>query len=501
MNITPETTEQLNKKTLYIKNTLLYITVPFSRNLLAFLTLPILTRFLSPADYGTLSLIAMITAFSGIFFMDISNASYRYYFKYREDIRQLQALFSTYFFFLIGVSLLYGTGLYFAFPVLNRLLFNNQISYFWVLLAFIQYALGYFNIINQFILQNQYQGGRWFLNETVSVAVQITLSIALVFTRKFTFEAIILATLIAEICKFILIIFQLRKYYRIVFSTSLLKESFLYSWPLISVSLISFCYSYFDRAVLSRFRGLYQVGLLDMGKRVSTVLKISMDGVSGTLSPLTMELLTENTNNSYKKLSNLNLKVSCILLFLAFCIIMFTKELVYLLMTSDFHFVMYIVPVYIYHHIFAILGMSSYWLIYYHPSKTFWGIPFSLITLTTTALANILLIPKYGVMGAAFAAFSVSAIANGVQFFVGLRITPVPMDKKRLALMFGILFAGTGLLYVLYGAHINMILEIFIKLSVLSFFVLVVVATGIVNTADIEELVRMFKEKVKNFVV
>jgi hypothetical protein len=74
MNRMIDTTEQSNKKTKYIKNTLLYITIPFARNLLAFLTLPILTRFLSPADYGTLSLIFVITSFSGIFFMDISNA-------------------------------------------------------------------------------------------------------------------------------------------------------------------------------------------------------------------------------------------------------------------------------------------------------------------------------------------------------------------------------------------------------------------------------------------
>jgi O-antigen/teichoic acid export membrane protein len=492
-----DATEQLNKKTRYIKNTLLYVAVPFMRNLLAFLTLPILTRFLSPADYGTLSLIAMITGFSGIFFMDISNASYRYYFKYREDIRKLQALFSTYFFFLIGVSFVYGIVLYFVFPVLNRLLFKGGISYFWVLLAFIQYALGYFNIINQYILQNQHQGGKWFLNEAVSIIVQITLSIALVLTRKYTFEAIILATIAAEICKFLLIFSQHRKYYGIIFSGSLLKESFLYSWPSISVSLISFGYSYFDRVILSKFQGLHQVGLLDMGKRIATVLKMSMDGVSGTLSPLTMELLTENTKESHKKIADLNLKVSFILIFLAFFIILFTKEMVYLLMTKEYYFVMYVVPVYIYHHVFAILGISSYWLIYYHPSKTFWGIPFSLITLTTTAFANILLIPQFGVMGAAFAALTVSAIANGVQFFVGLRITPIPMDKKGLAIMFGNLFTGTVLLYILYYMDFNMVIEITIKLFMLFLFALAAVTTEIIKISEIKEMISMMKESAR----
>lgn len=501
MTILSEITEQSSKKTLYIGNTLLYIAVPFSRNLLAFLTLPILTRFLSPADYGKLSLIAMITGFSGIFFMDVSNASYRYYFKYRENIHQLQALFSTYFFFLTGVSILYGTGLYFAFPLFNRLLFNNQIGYFWILLAFIQYALGYFNIINQYVLQNQHKGGKWFLNESVSITIQITLSIGLVLTGKFTFEAIILATLAAEISKFILVFFQMNQYYKITFSNALLKESFLYSWPSISVSLISFGYTYFDRVVLSRFQGLYQVGLLDMAKRIATVLKMSMDGVSGTLNPLTLELLTEDTKESKKKLADLNLKVGCILLFLAFSIILFTQELVYLLMAKEFHFVMYVVPIYIYWHIFGIFGMCGYWLVYYHPSKTFWGIPFSLISLIVTAATNILLISRFGVMGAALAAFIVAAVANGVQLYVGLRITPIPIDKKRFAIMFGALFAGTALLYLLYYLDLNMVIGIVMKLFLLFLFGLVAVASGVINISEVKELVRTINGKAKTLLV
>ncbi|MDD1710772.1 MAG: oligosaccharide flippase family protein, partial [Methanoregulaceae archaeon] len=388
------------------------------------------------------------------------------------------------------------------FPSLNRLFFKNQVDFLWVLLAFIQYVLGYFNIINQYILQNQHQGEKWFVNESVSLAVQIVLSISLVLTRRFTFEAVILASLTAEIFKFVLVFFQLRKYYIITFSNSLLKESFLYSWPSISVSLISFGYNYFDRVLLSKIQGLYQVGLLDMGKRISTVLKMSMDGVSGTLNPLTLELLTENTKDSHKKIADLNLKMSFMLLFLAFSIILFTKEMVYLLMTKEYYFVMYIVPVYIYYHVFGILGMSAYWLVYYHPSKTFWGIPFSLISLITTATANIFLIPRFGVMGAAFAAFAVAAIANGVQFFVGLRITPIPMDKKGLVIMFGSLFGGTALLYILYYINLNLFIGITVKLAMLAVFALIAVMAGIISINEIKQLVKMLKDKaIRVFVI
>lgn len=488
----------INKKKRVIKNTLFYIGMPFLRNLLAFITLPIMTRFLSPADYGIVSLIIMISSFSGIFFMGIINSSYRYYYEYKEDIQKLRAMFSTYFFFIAIVSLAYGTILYFVFPTLNHLLFKNRLDFVWVLLAVIQFTLAYVNGMNQYLFQNQHQGGKWLFNEAVSTAILVPLSIILVLTRRFTFEAIILAGISAEIVKFILIFLQLRKYYGITFSSSLLKEAFVYSWPQIPTSLISFGYSYIDKVLLNKFQGLNQVGLLAMGNRISSVLKTSMDGVTGVLSPLTLELIKENRKDSFKKLADLNLKISFILLCLAFSIILFTKEMVYLLMTKEYHFVIYVVPIYIYYHIFGILGMIAYWMIYYHPSKTFWAIPLNLIFLVSSTVASILLIPKLGVMGAAFAAFIASAIAQSIQFIVGLRITPVPMDKGKLAIMFGTLFAGTAFLYFLYYINLNMVIEISIKLFMLFMFIMIAVRARIINISEIKELAAMLTSKIQN---
>jgi len=489
--------ELTNKKTNYIKNTFFYVGIPILRNILAFITLPIMTRFLSPADYGVLSLIMMISSFCAMFYMGINNASYRYYFKYNDDIQKLRAMFSSNLVFLLGVSLAYGILLYFAFPTLNQWLFRGRLAFVWVLIAFIQFALGYINLINQNIFQNQHQGKKWFLNEVVSLVILTGFSIILVLTGKFTFEAIILASISAEIVKSVILFSQLREYYGILFSKIFLKETFLYSWPQLPTALIGFGYSYFDKILLSRFQGLYQVGILDIGSRISSIMKMSIDGVSGVLSPLTLELLKENTKESIKKLADLNLKITFLLLFIGFSIILSTKEIVHILTPKDYHFVIYVVPIYIYYHIFGVLGLISYWLIYYHPSKTFWAMPINLVFSMASIFANILLIPKFGVMGAAFAAFIAAALAQGAQLFIGLRITPVPIDRGRLALMLGTLFAGTAFLYFLYYIDLNIIVEISIKLFMLLLFVLIAVIARIINFGEIKELVAILTRKMQ----
>jgi len=175
------------QKITYIKNSFYYTAIPFFRNFLAFFTLPIMTRYLRPSDYGVIALLTMIVTFGGIFCLGINNASFRLYFKYKDDISKLQELFSTNLIFTIFALLLYCPVMVLAFPFLNNYFFKGKLETIWALLAFLQFSLMYINVVNQNIFQNSHQGKRWFFNELYAVIVMVTLQIGLVVTTKFTF--------------------------------------------------------------------------------------------------------------------------------------------------------------------------------------------------------------------------------------------------------------------------------------------------------------------------
>ena len=65
-----------------LTNTVYYTGMSFIRNGLSFLTLPILTSFLTPEDYGIVGLVTTISGFGSIFFGGVNAACYRFYFKY-----------------------------------------------------------------------------------------------------------------------------------------------------------------------------------------------------------------------------------------------------------------------------------------------------------------------------------------------------------------------------------------------------------------------------------
>lgn len=460
----------------------------FIRNGMSFLTLPILTSFLTPNDYGIVGLITIISGFGAVFFAGVNFACSRFYFKYKDTMDELSSFFSTNLHFIVCSAALYFLLLFLSFPYLNEFFFKGSIRFIWVGLGFFQFTLTYVNTINQNIFQNRHEGRRWFINEVVTTGVYIGLALFLVVTRLFRFEALIIAGVISQVVCAIITFSILRETYGAHFRAPMLKESLAYSWPQVPSHLMGFGYSYIDRIIVSRVSGMFQVGILDMTGRVSLGLKMILEGIGGVFSPVTLELLKSDTEEAYEKLADIGLKVLVLVLTPALGIILFSKELVLLLMRGGFHDVMYVVPLYIYAQVFGALGMISYWLIYYHPGKTWLQMPIMVTGLISGTAANLLLIPKFGFMGAGMAMFLSSAVLQATQFYTGLRCTPIPFNMKKIGFLFGSIIAETGLLYLLYSFKLQWLTEIVIKLAMFLAFVLGCLVSKIVLLKDIKDI-------------
>jgi O-antigen/teichoic acid export membrane protein len=414
----------------------------------------------------------MIVGFGSLFMWGLNSSCYRLYFKYKDDPEALKDMLSTNLITIIISILIYGVILAMIYPLLNSFFFHGKLDAIWVVLAFAQYLFMNLNTINQQILQAGHQGKKWAINESAAFTLQIILQLTLIVTRIFTFQAIIIAALAAELIKFVLIYKGIgRQGYRIAFNVNKLKESLKYSWPTIPTTIIVYGYSYLDRVLVSRLYGLFQVGYLEMSTKISLIMKMAMDGIDGVLSPINLGLIGEGTDASLEKMAKLNLKAMYVLLFIAGLIIMSIKELVIILTTKQYYSVMYIAPLYVYYHAFGILGMPSYWLIYHRTDKMFIKIIMNILFLGCSIVLNVMLIPKYGIYGAALAIFSSSAITQFIQFIVGLKITPIPLDKTKILVLFLSLFLQTAIVYTLYYIEMPLFGDILIKVILAGLFI------------------------------
>jgi hypothetical protein len=163
-----------------------------------------------------------------------------------------------------------------------------------------------------------------------------------------------------------------------------------------------------------------------------------------------------------------------------------------LLTAEEYHFAIYVAPIYIYYQVFAVLGMVAYWLIYYHPHKTFWQIPINVIGLVSNTTANIILIPKYGIMGAAMAIFFSSGLAQVIQLIIGLKIIPIPINNVKLLALFSMVFFETGVLYYLYYLKSWFYFDLVVKIFLLVLFFCFGIILKIFHSQDLKHIVRSF---------
>ena len=105
----------------FLKDSSIYLFAAFISTATTFITLPIFTRYLSPADFGVFALFSLFSnASSGFVSIGIHKATYRYFFKFKEDNERFSIINSTNLMYIVISFSLIGLLVYH---------FSNWISY------------------------------------------------------------------------------------------------------------------------------------------------------------------------------------------------------------------------------------------------------------------------------------------------------------------------------------------------------------------------------------
>lgn len=468
----------------HIKNTFLYIIIPLIRNGISFLILPILTHYLNTSDYGQAGLLGMFGSVSfPIVTISIGAATYRYYFKYEKNNDSLKDMFSTHFIAQVLLSSVFCILISIYIKEVNFYLFKSQLNEKWVIPIFIKTFVMNINILNQGVYQNRLNGKVWFRNELISLVVQVPLQLLLVVGGFATFEALILPILIAEIVKAIILFYGLREYYSLIVKWKFIKEGITYSWPLMINSLIAIGFTAVDKIVLVRYKPIDEIGILDMSIKIAMVLKLMIDAVGRTFTPIIMKSLEDGSTSAKEYLCKVYYKVLVIIFFFGLCIILFSDFLVVVLMSKEFLSVKYVAPIYIYYNIFGAIGLISYWLIH-QSGKTYFTIPVNVSSLIINVFGNILLVPHLGAVGAALTTLITAGFQAIINLYLGMKVNPIPLKVSKILILILSMFCNTLAVYILYYFNISVFYQVFIKIILLIMFILFTLYIKVTSKED-----------------
>lgn len=261
---------------MYIQKTISHSTIyaigNILRNIAGFLMLPIYTRYLTPADYGTLELLSMVIDLTGLLLgQRISEGIFRQFYL-KEDKDYQNNVIST---SLILIFVLNFLGM------IALLLFANQISIavlgnsqYSALIMMFSMSLLFGALLEATLVYFRLNQKPWIfvIISVLKLILQLTLNIYFVVFKNMAVEGIIYSTVITNaIFSIILVIYCVFKV-GIILKLEIAKSLIAISWPLMVASLVGFYIMYGDRYFIRLYSGLDEVGIYSLAYKFAFIV-------------------------------------------------------------------------------------------------------------------------------------------------------------------------------------------------------------------------------------
>ena len=185
-----------------------------------------------------------------------------------------------------------------------------------------------------------------------------------------------------------------------------------------------------DRRILAAFVSMSEVGLYSVGYTFGTAVKFALSAFEPAWQPFVSAQMSKPEGR--QTLARLVTYVLSGFVFCALGVAVLGREVVRLMTAPAFHAAAPVVPVvalaYLLHGVFLLtsIGIGISKKARYYPIVT-------LASAGTNVAGNLLLIPRFGILGAAWATVASYVVMAGLGLLISQRLHPIPFELGRLA--------------------------------------------------------------------
>ena len=445
--------------------------------------LPIYTRYLTPADYGILALTAIFSILFGILMtLQLHGAIARFYVEYKgDDLKKFLGTISIAIFIisLFGTLLLLMIG-----PIVFGVLNYSVPFYPYIFIAILNTFLGTFAVAPLAILRIQEKPFLILLITILSTAIGVSLTLYFLVWLGRGVLGVLEATFCSSLLLNLLFFIPFTvKNIKFSFSLKNLKEALSFSLPLIPHGLSGYVFIYSDRLILERFVPLGPIGLYNLGDNISKVMWMGVNSFNNASVPYFMKL-SKNNPNSKEIYSEIITVWAVLVAFAALGISLFSKEIIEIMTTPAFYDAYKVVPILVLAYVFRGLYCFPINGLFYAKKTKIIPIVTISAALTNVAL-NFLWIPKYGIIGAAWATAAAFGVTVVLAYYFSYKYYPLIYEYGKLLKVF-----GSGLVIFLitwYIAPTPMLYSILIKLFALLIFLISIFIFRIITIEQVKE--------------
>lgn len=447
-----------------LKNLSLYAIGDILPKAVGLFLLPIYTRYLSPEDYGLVQSMGVISWFLIILFtLSFDRSLSRLYFDCKTEKDKKDLLGTIFYFILIfSTSLL---GLLFVFQNWLGLIFKSIDFYpYYVYTIFASYFLGFQALINMY-LQLKKKAGLFVVLFSVSTLLNAGLGILFVIVLNGSAEGMLKASMLAPL---IMVPFYLLCSIRISNITirwDQLKSICLFSLPLIPTLIGAWVLNLSNRLFIERYLSLADVGIYSMAATIAGLYLIFSDSIRKAYFPIYFELASSSNQKVAKEqIQNYNNFLILTFFIFIFLITLFSREAIVFLLDSRFHESYKLIPFLGLAYVAAFLHTTVN-LSIYQVKKTYITSAIYIGSAVVHIIANISLIPTFGIYGAAYALIIANLLYSFAGYYVSKKLYFVPYKWDQLGLVF-VSFTGLIILFT-FLSDVNFLWAFYAKISFL----------------------------------
>ncbi len=461
---------------------------------LSIILLPVYTKYLTPSDYGILSLCDLFKSFSVLIVMCGIQSAFTRYYHYYDDNRKRLCIYNTALIFSLCVDILLFLITFSFSSVISYYLLGTYkykdyiriISFVFLFLGIKNINLAYFATNKQSILRTIFQVLISYLGAFLTLLMLIYYHFGI---KSFLYSDLIVSILVVIISLYIL--FQ-KVNFRLI-SFSYLKSMLQYGIPLVPALIFANFMHNIDQYLLRLFKGLNIVGIYAIAYKFPFMLNnlflVSLNTIWGTAL---IYDIAKNKNSDY---IFSRIATYCMLVYIygMFCLSVMSPIIVKLLVAKEYLSAYKYIPIiclglvpYAFHS-FLSVGVKIKLETWYIPITFFVGCLSNLIL-------NYFLIPKYGAIGASWSTFfsySIFAIVSYILYSRSYKITFEWNRLSKLLIIAILLYLVSEFLDIKYFI-IRLIIKIFICIS---FPIILYISNFFTNTEKIYITNFIFKVK------
>jgi O-antigen/teichoic acid export membrane protein len=458
--------------------------------LVVYILLPFLTRYVSREEYGAITVITSLYAFLNILTnAGIPSATFRYYSGTVDEADKRLTIAGSQFLFFIFAAI----------PAIGILIFPKLIST--LLLGSDQYALvlqlvAWFLIVDSMntfgavILQAEARALASSLHGIFLITVKT--SLALLFVTKFDMGVFgyWLGHLIGESLGFIVMVWLVWDKISFHVSRSRVFDLVSFGFPLIPTALSLTFLRVADRYIIGSLAGLDQVAVYDVGYKVGSIILLLIAPFRTAWNPFAFSIAHKPEAPRIYRDVLTYLMAACSFLFLA--VFAFRFQLIQLMVPASYQEAVSVVSWVAFSQLFfaAYMVLAIGLMITKRTHRLAW---IAVAASVANLLLNFILIPSLGIVGAAVATFIGYTLLALLAYFAGKSSFNMQIDWSRIAKL--ALVTGVIALIILTAEQLiaSSWMESIMKILGLISFPVLLLITQFLNPLQTRQLFEMVR--------